>query len=1025
MATLSDPVREFCLISGKVIISPLIGSRDTLPAAGPASARLALLLLSVGLVGASSSLGGTAASAQNATWNSPATVAGPSAGTFDFDASANWNTNAVPTGTAFFNSSTTPNLSFSSATTIGGWTFNAGASAYTFTNNQLLEFIGAGIAINGGSASLNGSGTINFRNASTAGGASIAPLAAFLQFYDSSTAGHAAITLNNDFLGFSNNSTAASASIVTAFASTLQFSNSSTAGNAGITMNSNAHLSFLDTSTAGGAVIANNNLGIVQFANGSMAGNAGIVNTNGTLNFTDTATAGHASITNSALMQFLGLSTAGNAAITNSNFLSFSNASSADNANVTNNGGLGFLQFGTAGNATITTNSGAGTAFLNNATGGTAAFITNAGGTLDFSSSTGPNNDHKLTAGSLAGAGSTYLGANQLSVGGNNLNSTVSGVISDCGPTGTQCLATPAAGGSLVKVGTGALALDGSNIYTGPTTVDGGRLSVNGSIASSSLTTVNAGGTLGGNGMVGTTLVNGGTLAPGNSIGTLTVQGSLVFTAASTYMVEVSPSSADRTNVTGVAALAGTVRVTSPTNSYRFNSPYTILTSAGLGGTQFNAVATPNGITGSLIYSGGNVLLNLASGLGQLTGLSSNQRAVGAALDPVFNALGGNAGALLGGIFAGNVAQNLTLASGEIATGSQQTTFDSMKLFMGVMTDPFVAGRGDAMAASGSASSFAGDRDAASADGDRKRTGSEREAYAAVYRKAPSMAETFPQRWSVWAAGYGGSQTTDGNAALGSNSATSRVYGTAVGADYRFSPFTLAGFALAGGGTNFSVNGLGSGRSDLFQAGAFVRHTVGQAYISAALAYGWQDITTDRTLTISGIDQLRAKFNANAFSGRIEGGDRFVSSWMGVGITPYAAGQFTTFDLPSYAESVVSGAGTFALSYAAKSVTASRSELGLRTDKSFAVNDAILTLRGRAAWAHDYNTDRNIAATFQALPGASFVVNGAAPSHDAALTTASLEMKWTSGLSVAATFEGEFSDVTRSYAGKGVVRYGW
>jgi hypothetical protein len=31
--------------------------------------------------------------------------------------------------------------------------------------------------------------------------------------------------------------------------------------------------------------------------------------------------------------------------------------------------------------------------------------------------------------------------------------------------------------------------------------------------------------------------------------------------------------------------------------------------------------------------------------------------------------------------------------------------------------------------------------------------------------------------------------------------------GTAVGADYRFSPFTLAGVALAGGGTNFSVNG--------------------------------------------------------------------------------------------------------------------------------------------------------------------------------------------------------------------------
>jgi uncharacterized protein with beta-barrel porin domain len=74
------------------------------------------------------------------------------------------------------------------------------------------------------------------------------------------------------------------------------------------------------------------------------------------------------------------------------------------------------------------------------------------------------------------------------------------------------------------------------------------------------------------------------------------------------------------------------------------------------------------------------------------------------------------------------------------------------------------------------------------------------------------MGDPFAQRWSVWAAGYGGSQTTDGDAGVGSNTATSRIFGTAVGADYRFSPFTVAGFALAGGGTSFSIaNGLGSG----------------------------------------------------------------------------------------------------------------------------------------------------------------------------------------------------------------------
>lgn len=231
---------------------------------------------------------------------------------------------------------------------------------------------------------------------------------------------------------------------------------------------------------------------------------------------------------------------------------------------------------------------------------------------------------------------------------------------------------------------------------------------------------------------------------------------------------------------------------------------------------------------------------------------------------------------------------------------------------------------------------------------------------------------------------------------------------------------------MAGGGTSFSVANGGSGRSDLFQAGAFVRHTQASAYLTAAFAYGWQDITTERSVTLAGTDRLRAQFNANSFSGRFEAGNRSVMPWLnGIGVTPYAAVQVTAFELPSYAESVNGGVGTFALNYAAKTATSTRSELGLRSDKSFAVADAILTLRGRAAWAHDYNNDRSIAATFQALPGASFVVNGAAPARNAALTTASAEVAFVSGLSLAATFEGELSDVTRSYAGKGIVRYAW
>jgi uncharacterized protein with beta-barrel porin domain len=578
----------------------------------------------------------------------------------------------------------------------------------------------------------------------------------------------------------------------------------------------------------------------------------------------------------------------------------------------------------------------------------------------------------------------------------------------------------------------GIWTLGGTASLSSTALVESGTLSVTGNLSSAATLTVNSGATLAGTGTVTTTsgiFINSGGAVQGGvpgATGTLSVSGNLTFNSGGILSTIVTSAAASLVSVGGAAALGGgMVQATSPTNSFRFNSPYTILTSSGLGGSRFSALTTPTGTMGSLSYPGNNVQLTLTSALGQLNGLNTNQRAVATVLDTAFNMPGSQTGAL-GGIFAGNIAQNLTQVSGETAVGSQQTTFDAMTQFLGVMTDPFIGGRGEGATGGAGATPFAEEGEGANAyaANGKPRSKSERDAYA-MFTKAPPAA-SFTQRWSVWGAGFGGSQTTDGNATLGSNTATSRLGAVAVGADYRFSPDTIAGFALAGGGTNFSVANGGTGRSDLFQAGAFVRHTVGPAYIAAALAYGWQDITTDRTVTVAGTDQLRARFNANAWSGRIEGGYRFVTPWIGgIGITPYAAGQFTTFDLPAYAEQAIVGSNQFALAFGAKSVTDTRSELGVRTDKSWAMQSAILTLRGRLAWAHDFNPDRSIGATFQSLPGASFVVNGAAQASDSALTTASAEIKWMNGWSAAATFEGEFSDVTRSYAGKGVVRYTW
>lgn len=142
--------------------------------------------------------------------------------------------------------------------------------------------------------------------------------------------------------------------------------------------------------------------------------------------------------------------------------------------------------------------------------------------------------------------------------------------------------------GALTKAGAGELDLRGTNTYTGETRVAAGLLSVNGSIATSALTTVLDGGTLGGSGTVGDLrIASGGTLAPGNSIGTLTVNGDVTFDAGSTFRVEVDKDGhTDKLVATGAIALGGELYFVPTSGNYLPSTDYDILTAGtGITGT--------------------------------------------------------------------------------------------------------------------------------------------------------------------------------------------------------------------------------------------------------------------------------------------------------------------------------------------------------------------------------------------------------------------------------------------------------
>jgi autotransporter-associated beta strand protein len=93
--------------------------------------------------------------------------------------------------------------------------------------------------------------------------------------------------------------------------------------------------------------------------------------------------------------------------------------------------------------------------------------------------------------------------------------------------------------GGLVKAGADALTLAGQNTFSGATTVEAGKLVVNGSISNSAVT-VQSGAVLGGSGAVGaTTILAGATIAPGNSPGTLTNIGDLTWSGGGSYDWEI------------------------------------------------------------------------------------------------------------------------------------------------------------------------------------------------------------------------------------------------------------------------------------------------------------------------------------------------------------------------------------------------------------------------------------------------------------------------------------------------------
>jgi autotransporter-associated beta strand protein len=580
--------------------------------------------------------------------------------------------------------------------------------------------------------------------------------------------------------------------------------------------------------------------------------------------------------------------------------------------------------------------------------------------------------------------------------------------------------------GSLTKTGAGTVSITGANTYTGLTTIDAGRLAVDGSLARDVL--VNPNGTLGGSGTIGRDVTNLGTVAAGNSIGTLTVNDDFTQAAGGAMDVEIDDGGTtpgvnnDLVSVGDTTTLSGgTVNVIAAPGSYLAGTQYTFLTSSGGVSGAFDGATDNIPLLHAVLgYTGGSAYFTLTFDQTNFAAIAEtfNELAVATYLDAISTSATGDLQTVLTGLSTlGDNQQRAAFnqMGGEIygslgQVGLQQTTLVlaqlSQRIRYGTLAEiadgPILASAEPAARSPIVLASYSPTRDAPPV--------------IAIVHERPADA------WTGWAfgLGLGGKARTDGNASgLGYD-----MGGTLLGIERELADNERFGFFGGYLGTQLHTTpAYQRGSIQSGQFGAYNYHDDGFNYYSLIGGLQFSGYDSRRLLQFDGIDRA-ASGNFSGWQGYayLERGVKFQAA--GSILQPFAALQYIYLRQNSFVET---GADSLNLNVAGLDANSLRSQLGGRLQLGgLSGIHGRLVPEVRAIWLHEFLETTSVVNSFFApIGGGSFAVQGLNLGRDWALLGGGLRWDRPNGWSLFGNYDAQVNSQQVFHVGSGGVSYQW